>query len=402
MFLYFYKISRALIISGLFLFLFFSETRAQSIDEFNQQIQNKEQTIVEIKKKAAVYQKNIRIKQQESITLKNQLSILSNKIAKTGLDIKATETEIQKTKLETRSTELQIISKEDDIGNKKQAVENLLQEIHKSDNENQIKIFLSNNSLSDFINGVEYTKDIQNNLKDRLDGLKDDKKELQSKKTELESKQLKLGELKEELEFEKSEMNGESVYKETLLTQTKNSEQKFAALYAQTKKEQQAISAEIADLEKEMRQKLNQMKKDKPALTDATLVWPIPQNTITAFFHDPDYPFRYIFEHPAVDIRAKHGTPISAPADGYVLKSKDAGMGYSYIALIHANGISTVYGHVSKIFVAEDEFVSKGETIGLTGGTPGTPGAGKLVTGPHLHFEVRVNGIPVNPLDYLP
>jgi len=375
---------------------------AESVEELNTQIKNKQFEINEIKKKAAIYQKNIRLKQEEATSLKTELSILENKIAKTKLDIKATEAEISATKLQVRNNELQIISAEDAIHTHKTSLSDTLQEIHKSDQENAVRILLLNNSLSDFINNVEYTKDLQNGLQATLAEIKDKKRELVLNQEALESKQAELDNLKQTLDITKIELTGETNYKEDLLVKTKNSEQKFSALYWQSKKEEENIDAEIKSLEKNARLKLDQLEKNKPQLSDATLDWPVTKNTITAYFHDPDYPFRYIFEHPAIDIRAKQGVPIKAAADGYVLKAKDSGMGYSYIALIHANGISTVYGHVSKILVKDDEFVGKGETIGLVGGTPGTPGAGRLTTGPHLHFEVRVNGIPVNALDYLP
>ena len=189
--------------------------------------------------------------------------------------------------------------------------------------------------------------------------------------------------------------------KETLLVQVNSSETEYQRLLRESKAEQQEAASEIASMEKLIRAKLATLQGKELEFNENGLVWPVKKNVITAYFHDPDYPYRHIFEHPAIDIRAGQGSVLKASASGYVARAKDAGMGYSYIMIIHGDGISTVYGHVSKIMVNQDDYVVQGQTIGLSGGMPGTPGAGRLTTGPHLHFEVRKDGIPVNPLNYL-
>jgi murein DD-endopeptidase MepM/ murein hydrolase activator NlpD len=99
--------------------------------------------------------------------------------------------------------------------------------------------------------------------------------------------------------------------------------------------------------------------------------------------------------HPGQDIAAPHGTPVFAPADGTVL---EAGWKNGYgqtVVLDHGNGLTTRYGHLSKVEVGVGQELKRGEQLGLVGSTGRS-------TGPHLHYEVRLGDLPVSPRHYLP
>ena len=101
-------------------------------------------------------------------------------------------------------------------------------------------------------------------------------------------------------------------------------------------------------------------------------------------------------DHHAIDIGNVSGTPIYTSDSGYVAKTGWSDVGYGNTILIdHGNGFQTLYAHLHVILVAEGNSVSKGTLIGYMGGTGNA-------TGPHLHFEIRQNGIRRNPIIYLP
>jgi len=128
------------------------------------------------------------------------------------------------------------------------------------------------------------------------------------------------------------------------------------------------------------------------------LIKPV-SGSITYGFKDSDYPFGG--EHLGIDIAVAQGASVKAAADGLVTAVVDGGAtGYSYVEITHAGGLKTVYGHLSAINVSSGESVEQGGIIGLSGGAPGTPGAGSNTNGPHLHFEVWLNGVAVDPEDY--
>jgi murein DD-endopeptidase MepM/ murein hydrolase activator NlpD len=234
-----------------------------------------------------------------------------------------------------------------------------------------------------------------------LYGVQEVHEALANKKTAADAERRSLAALNARLDEEKERIHEERAGKEALLTETRSSRETFQSLLTRLRNEEQAADSDLRALESRLRSRLEESDRSFRS-GDVVLSWPVdPSRGITTYFHDPDYPFRYVYEHPGLDIRAKQGTPVRAPAPGYVARVRDAGMGYNYIMLIHNGGFSTVYGHLLRMIVAEDSFVDRGDIIGYSGGMPGTPGAGRLTTGPHLHFEVRLNGVPADPLQYL-
>ncbi len=142
---------------------------------------------------------------------------------------------------------------------------------------------------------------------------------------------------------------------------------------------------------------------DRGPAPGIALLWPVePALGLSATFDDQAYLKRFGFPHRAVDIPVDQGTPLRAARDGTVLKVSMNGLGYSSVVLSHEGNVETIYGHISSALVQPGDVVRAGQSIALSGGQPGTPGAGLLTTGPHVHFAVRVKGALVDPLPYLP
>jgi murein DD-endopeptidase MepM/ murein hydrolase activator NlpD len=125
-----------------------------------------------------------------------------------------------------------------------------------------------------------------------------------------------------------------------------------------------------------------------PPASAAGLIWPV-DGILTSGFG-----MRWGRMHEGIDISVPEGTPIRAAASGTVILAAYSGGYGNYTCIDHGGGLSTCYGHQSGYAVSAGEGVVQGETIGYSGNTGSS-------TGPHLHFEVRVNGVAVDPLGYL-
>lgn len=138
----------------------------------------------------------------------------------------------------------------------------------------------------------------------------------------------------------------------------------------------------------------NQTTADWLRLAQAPNLWPV-QGIVTGSFGERIDPFNGEGAfHSGVDISSSYGTPVIAPADGIVTAAEVMGGYGRLIELNHGRGISTRYGHLSGFAVLPGEHVRRGDVIGYVGLTGRS-------TGPHLHYEVRINDTPVNPQKYL-
>lgn len=307
--------------------------------------------------------------------------------------------------------------------------ENEILSVDKDGSVSTFKMLLSDGSVGENLRKLDYL-DLLNEaglqIADRLDEiflkLEGQKKKLTEDKDLLDQLRFELVQQKNQLELQKQA-------KQQLLDITAGQEEVYAQLVEQEMEQQDELVGEIQNLRSVYLAADDKLKND-PANFDiadynldrksqvvydfqvqnsgksgCSFDWPVqPDRGISTYFrNDGDgYYGRFGMIHSALDIPKWQGSPVYAPAEGVAYVAKDNGYGYSYIILSHACGFTTTYGHMSEILVEEGQYIEKGTIIGLSGGMPGTLGAGYMTTGPHLHFEMRLNDMYVDPLDHLP
>jgi murein DD-endopeptidase MepM/ murein hydrolase activator NlpD len=133
---------------------------------------------------------------------------------------------------------------------------------------------------------------------------------------------------------------------------------------------------------------------DWTELADAPSMWPVEGRVASSFGEREDPINGEGAFHTGVDIDAPYGTPVRASADGTVTGAQ-MGAGYGReLTLDHGHDVVTLYGHLSAVAVYPGQHVTRGEVIGYVGESG-------RATGPHLHYEVRLHNVPVNPYKYL-
>ena len=207
--------------------------------------------------------------------------------------------------------------------------------------------------------------------------------------------------IREELEQVRLELDAQKAAREEIKEELDVRRAHWDSVLATAVEEQQEITDFIAAEEERIARELEEARRRAELearlgqITEAGWVLPSP-GAITSWFGPRLHPILgYVRMHNGVDFNCWTGDPIRAATDGIVITAEYYG-GYGYTIIIqHANSISTLYAHLSGFNSQVNDYVVAGEQIGVCGTTG-------LSTGPHLHFEVRQSGVPVNPVPYLP
>ncbi len=375
-------------------------TSTASDDQVNRQIQEKQDQLRQIESALQEQQSSTQQTNDALSSLKDELAILDNRIQEKKLTLDQTNQEIALANLELEQRQKQIDQSNTEIDQRRALIATLLRRIQEADSVQSWEVFLTHPTLSDFFARAEQMRELEGHLSSTTEALQGAQQDLQSRQAAQEAQRQTLADERTQAQRDELAFESERDAKLSLLDETQGTQDRFQRLLDALRSEEQLQTSGIADLQQHLKNPSSALGADSD--TAQTLSWPIDVTRgISAAFHDPNYPFRELFQHPGIDLPTNVGTPVHAAASGYVAWTRTGREYGNYIMIIHANGLATIYAHLSQFEVQPNTYVVRGEEIGLSGGEPGAPGAG-LSTGPHVHFEVRQNGIPVNPENFLP
>lgn len=269
-----------------------------------------------------------------------------------------------------------------------------------------LDVVIGSKDFSDFANRLEVLKRIIDSDITLINEIKKERAEIEAHKQKLEADRAKLVELEKAALAKQAEIEQKKAERNVVLQKAQNDR----ATAMQAIEELNASSAQVSAMLKERQAARaaaaaaaaasaaqssgGQGASDNWVQGTGQLGWPVSGEITSPYGYRVHPIWGTTIYHSGIDIGVDEGTPVHAADGGVVVWSGWMG-GYGYAVVIdHGNGLSTLYGHNSELAVDEGQSVAKGQVISYAGSTGNS-------TGPHVHFEVRVNGDPVDPMGYL-
>ncbi|MDO4281982.1 MAG: peptidoglycan DD-metalloendopeptidase family protein [Peptococcaceae bacterium] len=342
-------------------------------------------------------QKNATLAKMKEIN--DSINTTEQKIASFATQITDQEAAIEKTNKEIAATESKLEKAQGDLNDR-------LVTIYKDGQVNYLDALLQAEDLSDFLTRFEYLSYIAKRDKDLVDSVSETKAQLDNQKATLEQQLNSLNALKTEEESVKSLLQDQQATQESVYAELEKDEDALKENISVMQQTSEEIGDKIVALQKEAEEaaKASEAAKAAKAVSNGKYeiksagngVWPAPESTaVTSSYGGRSHPIggSYNF-HLGTDIAAPYGSPIIAYQAGTVIIAEYHWSYGNYVVIDHGNGFSTLYAHQSALYVKVGDTVAAGQQIGAIGSTGSS-------TGPHLHFETRINGSVTDAAPYL-
>lgn len=367
----------AMIVAILLMLTFAVETSlasAATLSQIRNNIKNKQQELNESRAKEK--------------SLGDQVNSLEQQINSKQSDIDELEASISETQAKLETLEEELAAAEEKVNTQNENLNARLRNMYKNGSVGFIDVLMDSGSFSEFLNNLSLVEKVYTSDQDVLEELQKAYDEIDAKKKEIETLQAELSESKATMEEQKSSLEADKASVEK-----KKSE--IAADSAETQRELDKLEADAQALTSSIRNSGSSSSSSK--YNGGIMAWPVPScHTVSSGYGGRIHPTtgKYKF-HGGLDIPGSYGSAIVAANSGKVIWAGNRGDSYgNYVIIDHGGGVSTLYGHSSKVLVSTGQRVSRGQRIANVGSTGRS-------TGPHCHFEVRINGSRVNPNPYV-
>jgi len=351
-------------------------------------IEEKRAQLDEIQQKLGEKDAQLEDKKKEISNAMERLILTQEELAEAKRKLAAIESRQQALSIKIRQNEAALAAKQKEYDKSRSVYKKRLRDIYENGQVNYLDVLLGAADFRDFSSRMYLLQRVIRRDFALIDRLEEQREALLQQKAELDDIRKQLAAAHAESQKEKEIVAQKTVERQKLYEQALAEKAQLDAEYEELQRNSQEITAMIQRMEQEGRMM-------PQAGGTGQLAWPV-NGEITSPFGWRVHPIwgTQIF-HAGLDIGADYGDPVHAADSGTVVFAGWMG-GYGNAVMIdHGGGMVTLYGHNSSITVGEGEQVSKGQIIALAGSTGNS-------TGPHCHFEVRIHGEVVSPLQYLP
>lgn len=383
----------------------------EKINEEKKELEEKKKQVEE-QEKAAEGKLNEVIEEKKSIT--DEITALDKKIQESEQQLGYIHERLDKTNAEHAQTTEDLAIAEQERAEQYDALKKRMKYIHENGKVGYYQVLFSSRGFGDFLNRTEYVNDIVSYDQNMYGKLQEVESTIAEKKAQIEIQIQEIEVLLMEEEEKMLKLEESKEAKKKLMAEVEANVEKYNQQIAELEAESKSIEKKIQEAQAKANEIARQQAEIAAAANRSSGVtkynttsgsgeapsgqfgWPVVGNyRLSSGYVNRVNPISGKREfHTGIDIPAPQGTSILAAESGTIIMSSWNGGYGNCVVIDHGNGVSTLYGHNSSLVASVGDYVNRGDVIAKCGSTG-------MSTGPHCHFEVRINGSPVRPNGYV-